>query len=462
MPTLKLTDGTTTVDFGNVTTGNYWLYANGYTPKVNGLRLASLGGRGIYEDVEETINFWITDSSAANCYTRLNTLTKLLLQARRFARGEAVSPVKIQYSPDGAAVSSSGSPLEALITTTDDNLSGVTLSPTFDEASYQFKLTDLTVTFRRGVWLQGTEVKTVSAVTNNAIASYTFSTNVDYMSPTDVQLTGTISGYGLPPLFFILGSGSTSIQILNAANSSGTPSGTGWSFAADGANLPRATNVLRYTPPGTTENMVACYTKASLVAGQRYAVLASCRNNSSTTSFAVRASISYPTPHIAPTDYTEFRTIKPYSGSAAPGFVSLGQFVAPITDASVNLNLSVTGSAASGSIDFDTIVIIEVDNTCVLQYINPTKLPSGTNRYEYTYIENQFLTGLTMRVRGLTIFTPEDFIETRNGGDMLTVGTAVRSLLLGTEGTYWTQTSGGAPSTIDVQLTRTRVHLSPE
>lgn len=465
MPTLKLTDGTTTIDFGNVTTGNYWLYANGYTPKINGLRLESLGGRGIYEDVEETIQFWITDSSAANCYTRLNTLTKLLLQARRFARGEAVSPVKIQYSPDNAAVSSSGSPLEALITyATDDSALGIELSPTFDEASYQYKLKDLSITFRRGVWLQGSEVQTVASTVQGQIASFTFATNVDYMSPTDVYIDALLNGITYPAPFIIVGSGSTSIQIVRAANSTGSPTGTGWTYYNDsgGGNNPRNTNVMRYTPPSTSENSVNCYDTCSLTEGKRYAVIAACRNNSASTSFAVRASIQYPSPHAYPTDYTESRTVKPYVTSAAPGYLSLGTFVAPITDAAVYLQINVTGSAASGSIDFDGIIVIEADNACVIQAQNRSKISSGSNRYEHFWIENRFLDGLTMRTRGKTFYAVEDFVSSRNGGDVLTSGTAVKAIVLSTEGTYWGMGGTVPPSSQSITLTRTRVHLSPE
>jgi len=463
MPTLKLTDGTTTVDFGNILTGNYPLQMGGYVPKVNGLRAAAIGGRGIYEEVEETITFDVVDTTAGGCYSRLNTLSKLLLQATRFARGEAVAPVKLQYSPDGATVSSSGSPLEALVVgCPDSNPAGVGLAPTIDQTGYKFRIEDVSITIIRGVWLQGSETKTVTGNTNGQIASFTFTNNLDYLSPTDVTLAATVNGYTSPLMMFVLGSGSNSIQV-GAIASTGTPPGDPqYTYVNDSANISRVTNVLRMTPTDTVERWCQAITYGTFTAGKRYAVLLSCRNNSSTTSFGVRMGVQYKANHILPVAYSEQRIIKPYSGSAAPGYVSLGTFVAPL--ASTNdaaLILMVTASAASGSIDFDTIALVEIDTASVVQFRNPTKFPYGTYKLETTYIENQYLTALTMRVRGVDTLATE-YIEVRNGGDVLSSGTAVKALFLGTEGTYWAQGTGGTPYTMDITLVRTRVHISPE
>lgn len=464
MPTLKLTDGTVTVDFGNTTSGNYKLSPGGYTPKVNGLRLAAIGGRGIYEEVEETIRFEISDTTAAGCYSRLNTLAKLLLQANRFARGEAVSPVLIQLSPDNASVSSSGSPLQALVFgSPESNLAGLTLTQRFESAGYQFVLEDVEISIIRGVWLQGTEAKTVTGNTVGQIASFTFSTDVDYMSPTDFFVSALVNGYSSPLMMFVLGSGSNSIQV-GAIAATGTPPGDAqYTYVNDAANISRVANVLRMTPTDTVERWCQAITYGTFTAGKRYAVLVSCRNNSSTTSFGVRLGVQYKSPHVLPVVYSEQRTVKPYVGSAAPGYVSLGTFVAPLAStADAGLILMVTASAAAGSIDFDTIVLIEIDNASVVQFRNPTKFPYGVNKLEDTYIENQYLTALTMRVRSYSKATVAEFIQVRNGGDMLSLGTAVKALFLGTEGAYWAQGSGGVPNTIDITLTRTRVHISPE
>lgn len=464
MPTLKLTDGTTTVDFGNISTGNYPLQMGGYVPKVNGLRAAAIGGRGIYEEVEETITFDVVDTTAGGCYSRLNTLSKLLLQATRFARGEAVTPVKLQYSPDGATVSSSGSPLEALVVgCPDSNPAGVGLAPTIDQTGYLFRITDVSITIIRGVWLQGTEVQSVAGNVNGQIASYTFATNVDYLSPTDAFISAITNGYTQPLVMFVMGSGSNSIQV-GAIASTGTPPGDPqYTYVNDSANNSRVTNVLRMTPTDTTERWCQAITYGTFTAGKRYAVLLSCRNNSSTTSFGLRLSVQYKTPHIVPILYSEQRIIKPYSGSAAPGYVSLGTFVAPITSsADAALIIGVTASAASGSIDFDTIVLVEIDNASVVQFRNPTKLPTGVNKTEDVYIENQYLTALTMRVRSYSKSTVAEFIEVRNGGDLLSSGTAVKTLFLGTDGTLWNQGVSGSPYTLSIDLTRTRVHISPE
>lgn len=468
MHTLKLTDGTTTIDFGNPA-GNYPLADAGYRPSVNGLRIQSLGGRGIYDEVEETITFEIVDpASAAACYARLNTLTKLLLQAARFARGEAVSPVVLQYSPDGAAVSSSGSPLQALVIGFGDKIpSGIEYSPEFLKASSLWVIKEVTITLRRGVWLQGTETQTASVASDDEIASFTFATNVDYMSPTDVLLSRILNGQYVStvpalPLFAVIGSGPTSIQNINASNTTGGPGTAGWSYVNDAALLPRNGYVLRYTPAGTAQSICSAYGTASLVKGRRYAVLGSCRNNSNSVSFAVSMGVLYSTQYAAVAETTETTTIKPYSGAfAQPRYVSFGTFVASVTG-TATIKLLVSSSAAAGSIDFDRIVVVEADNASIVQFGNSIKVPSTTYLIENLSIENRFLTALTMSIKGTTTVAPiSDFEESRNGGDVLTVGAAVRAMNLGTVDAYWRQNIG-VGWVGDWSLTRTRVHLSPE
>lgn len=459
MPTLKLTDGTTTIDFGNVTTGNYRLHMGGYTPKVNGLRLANIGGRGIYDEVEETITFDVVDTTAGGCYTRLATLTKLLLQTNRFARGEAVTAVKLQYSPDGATTSSSGSPLEALVVgTPDDNPAGIGLAPTIDQTGYQYMIEGVSITVRRSVWILGSEAQTSSSTNSGTIASLTFAADVPYLSPTDA-IYYLYMGREVPQAFFVLGSGSSSIQVVAAADTTGSPSGTGYSYAAD-ANQPRnGSTVMRYTPVSTSESFSRCFNKISLTEGKRYSVLVSVRNNSATTSFGIRIGILY-AGYVYTALYTEQRTVSPSTG---PAWISLGTFVSPVSGtADVTPELALIASAASGSIDVDSIAIVETDSATILGMTNMQKVAASGTQTDGVLAYNRYTSALSFKqtsIHGATAATHTNIVT---GGDILSRGTAVRAVLLATLSTYWKQYIGGSVHQTQFALTRYRVYLSPE
>jgi len=461
MPTLKLTDGTTTINFGDMA-GNYPLLSGGYVPKINALRVGSIGGRGPYEEVEETITFDIVDTTAAACYTRLNTLAGLLLQANRFARGEFVSPVLLQYSPDGASVSSSGTPLQALVVGSPSGTpSGVSLPVTFDTTGFKYRIENVEISIVRQVWLFSTETQTSASVDNGTVTTVTFSADAEYFSPTKAYFL-TMMGYNLVPGFYVVGSGSNSIQAVSVANTTGSPSGAGYTYVNDSANLPRnGSHVLRYTPTGTTEAAGYCYNKIDLEEGKRYAVLVSCKNNSGSTSFGVRAGIKY-YGHTYISQHTEQRTIA--AGSIA-GYVSLGTFVAvqdgsPYGSPATDVALEVTASAASGSIDFDSLIIVEADNASIIQISNPFKLGTSLATHsEYVTFDNRYLTGIDARPWSGAV-SGESYEIVCAGGEVLSKGTTIKIVLLATNSTYW-KIYAAITLASTHQLTRQRVYLSP-
>src|SRR5512139_3583418 len=114
---LAVSDGTTTCTIADGAGGatSYRLKYGGWAPEVAPLRKSTLGGRGPYAEVIETLTLNIHGSSAADAYAKLQTLNTLLDQAERHARGEQVTAVVLKYSPDSATVSSSASPLQARI-----------------------------------------------------------------------------------------------------------------------------------------------------------------------------------------------------------------------------------------------------------------------------------------------------------------------------------------------------------
>jgi hypothetical protein len=116
--------------------------------------------------------------------------------------------------------------------------------------------------------------------------------------------------------------------------------------------------VLRYTPGGTTESTSAT-TAISVTSGTLgrglMAVFANIRNNSTTTSFLVRAQLI--TSGTSKSAYTPLVYVAPYVGSAGANWVFLG--LVAFTGASF-IKISATASAAAGSIDFGATCVVDV------------------------------------------------------------------------------------------------------
>lgn len=455
MPTLKLYGTGGIIDLGN-TAGNYRLARGGYVPKVNPLRRSGIGSRGVYANVTETIDFEVWGSSASDCYAKLEDLVSVLHYIQRTAFGERTYYYLMHYVPDGATESSVGTPLVAYVHSLGDvkETSGITLSEDFDEAGYHY-FVSASITVERGPWRWGSEAQSSTATNNGSVATMTFTGDEKFYSFTDVKFTNHITGSDNAPSFVVVSSGNY-IQAVGAANTSGAPSGDArFTYFNDSANQPRTTHVLRFTASSLGEGGANAYNTLNFSTGRKYALIASVRNNSSTTSFGVRFGIISGTAS-TPNTYTDVRTIKPYSGSAAPQYVSFGEVALQMNKTGATVKVFVTPSAASGTIDFDTIALVDIDACSIIQTQNRFQdVAAGT---ETTIIANQITFGYTRRVYGET----SEFPHTYSGADVMTMGTDVRAILLATEGTLWKQYTGGATRTNTWTLTRYRARLSPK
>jgi len=166
--TLKITDGTTNIDF----TGSYYkiLTAGGWAPRRAGRRQSQLAGMSPYEDVLETMYIRIVGTSVAACLGALEDLSELLDQAERWGRGENVTPVEIQYKPLGSA---SASAVTANIIGPPEGGDFLTLPSDFDaidDRNYALgtHANPIILQFvRRGLWLGDTETDTSGASSGN-------------------------------------------------------------------------------------------------------------------------------------------------------------------------------------------------------------------------------------------------------------------------------------------------------
>lgn len=254
MPLIRLTDDTTTIE---LTDGdNHALREGGWAPAVSHLDEATLGGRGPYADVEEALrtDLFSSDSGATGLLQRLQGVSALLLQARRWAQGaHGVAPVRIEYQPDGSALDD---PLVAPVYGRPGQ-GAVGLPTSLNDLAFVGEVEGAEVRFvRGGAWLGPEEVvgqavvdpEVAPGVENPGPFTCTFSGALPYPSPTWVELinlpqalSGTRTWAGL----FILSDRAGAVQIVEAEDGDGT----NWADHADSGNGARGGSVKRFTAP---------------------------------------------------------------------------------------------------------------------------------------------------------------------------------------------------------------------
>lgn len=464
---LVLTDGTTTITIADGAGGltNYRLAYGSWSPAVAGLRSNQLAGRGPYDDVEENLTLNIYGTSAANAYANLQTLARLLYQAERWMRGESVTAVLMKYSPAGGTVSSVVNPLQATVL---GHLPGgqsglLQLTTDFNDLTSEYVIRNIQVRFLRLGLLLHTSASAASSATNNAdIATVNMGGFLNLASPTKIEISNIISNPSLSPALLIL-SGSGLSDEIGVADAEDGASGAPWTSVNDAGASARNTNVLRYTPTGTTESVSGGVTPgvSGGLINSFVAVFMNARNNSATTSFRIRARLqeSPSTPGI--TVYGPTIVIPPYSGAAAPRWYFAGLIAAPFI--SPKVALAATASAASGTIDFDSIVVVNMSSpyNYVVQFQDP--LADSLN---VPYIlDHRLLTQPSPNMlRSIASGPPVAF-----NGDaiVMTRGQYLYGLLLlsGSNSSTlnkWRQESGGTIRQNTWTLTRTTGYLTPE
>lgn len=371
-PYLVITDGTTTITIqaASGAVGNYALRR--WIPTVAGLRRSLLGGRGPYEDVVEEMQLTLIDTTAAGCYTRLETLNTLLDQAERSYYGEDRTPVYIHFAPAGATVSSDSAPLKARIIgrASGNETSGVGLEPSYDGVSFTFQL-DITLRFlRMGEWLLNDQSASSSATDNGTVASVDLTTATNLQSPTDISMTKVVLQSSRA---FVILSDEEKIDVLNVD----TMTATGYTAFDDSAKFARNTNVLRYTPPDMVENSsgsknTTASTGVQLTSGI-FAVFANIRNNSNTTSYTMRVKLTGD----GPITYTPYHYIPPYTSAAYPQWQFIGL---AYSWRLLSIIINLQASAVSGTLDIDTLVIVNT-TTSKTNILGTSLLESGAAAY---------------------------------------------------------------------------------
>lgn len=176
---LRITDGSTTASLLDDT--NYSLVANGWSPKIATLRVAPLGGQSPYEDVIEEITIDVYGTTALIAMQRVERIVNLLDQARRWALGEDVSPVRIEAQPQGVTTNE----LRAVI------VGGEVVLPTnwADKLATNSIDNVLIRLRRRGLWLRDTLTSGTETDWPSAVKQFSFGATINRYSPVSITIS---------------------------------------------------------------------------------------------------------------------------------------------------------------------------------------------------------------------------------------------------------------------------------
>jgi hypothetical protein len=436
MTILRITDGTTTVNLIWHSTANpfFMLTRGDWAPSVPALRASDLALGGPYAEVQEEIGVNVYGLTAVECLSNLDTLARLLDQADRWnlARGENVAAVRLQYGATGGAVI-----WESVITgrAGGDETSGVKLPVTFNQNMGAFLIEDVRLRFtRRGLLLNPTSDSVVSSsAANPTVQTCTFGTAATISSPLGLSyqfLDGGTPSNGIIERAIVLNARSASrLQLYEAESAS---LGTNIASTADAAGKARGGNVARYSPGVLTTSIVQNFSGFDS-ACRRLVVWAAVRNNSATTTFTIQLQ-AQPSRQVA-------RPILIDASTVDPRLICLGRVSSRLAFSGIELLL--TASAASGTLDIDYIVVQAVDDETsgAVEIVSPgggTGLV-GTNELA---IQPLALSASTPLVASNVPGVPRPL--GRSGDAWLnTSGLTAIAVILATSGTFWRACDSG-------------------
>jgi hypothetical protein len=349
---LKITDGTTTVDF--LATPAVYRVAR-WQPAVATLRNGELGGRGPFNDVAEVMEISIKSSTPL---VDLAVLQDLLDQAQRWGKGEPVSPVLLHYQPG-----SGSEELRTVIMGAVDDSAMIELPPNFTLALATGILDGLIIRFRRtGLWFGGEDTyDSGTATTMPAVLPVAIPDLNPIGYPVKLRLEG-ITGWSSNAFnaFILMSSASSSdvadtkIKLLGGVSFNSTTDG--FSSVNDSSNFPsNGSTVLRYTPANANVTTSLSWTASNIDADtRRWGVFINYRNNHASTSFKVRMILFTP----GTSAYTPYLEIP--GGVSNPAYVYMGAVALP--GGITNVQIEIQASSAAGSLDIDAVCLISLDS----------------------------------------------------------------------------------------------------
>jgi hypothetical protein len=481
-PYLVMTDGTDTVTFADGAGGvtNYPPVRGAWSPAIAGIRTSQLGGRGPYADVEEDLSCNIRDTTAALCWSRLDTLARLLDKAERWwLKNENISPVILKYAPQGSTIHSNATPMQAIVLgrVGTDELNGVDLPSNVNDAGMLFEIYGVKVAcMRRGAWGGASESASAGAVANPAVLSVTMpssptlqgSLKVDFTGFTTAAATGNIE---IPSGYVFLGPNNSMSLLEGEAATAGGSFGT-FASVADAAARASGGSVGRVTStagtPGTEMNLTWTL-PAAFATATRVAIFCAYRaNNANGWTLTANADVGVrftTTPQIA----------IPAAVSPYPQTLYLGEMNSPYGFTRLMLNVASATSAAGNTIDFDTLVVLDMsaNQTFVVAQSGITQFALGASFASKNTQLTVTYDPLTLRspLVNAPILTTALTVPLSYSGDAAWVqsGGTIQVMWYATHlwngaTPYWTtqNVTGAAKLSIGCTITRRLSYLSPQ
>lgn len=402
-----------------------------------------MAGRGPYEDVVEEMEIFI---GGATPMAKLAEIRQLMDTADKANRGDKASTVWITYQPLNTSPA-----LFALILGDAE----IILPGNYDLSNATQALDPVILRFRRrGLWTAlALDTATSGAVAHPVAASITGLTATDADSLLNVTI-GAMDEFGSwdHPWYILKSIAATDLVLLEAEDM-GT--GAPYTVVADTSADAVGGEVLRYTPAGTTTINSGVITGFSISdTAARWGVYINYRNNSTTTSYRMTVELcGEETPEVV-------IPASPVTPSL-PRWIFAGFVGVPLA-ATETLRIWLTASAASGTVDFDSVVLLAMDDPSASQAIEIVAgrgkaAGAGNFRIDHNYRTSKpsqvyrNTTGLDLSYTGDPIFILPASVS------------AVRFMVLATDGTQWVPcTNAGTPYSTTIAVSQDGGYLIPE
>jgi len=303
------------------------------------------------------------------------------------------------------------------------------------------------------------DVATADDVDNGDLAVLSFTTGREpYLSPTKVVVQNVRFGSNHPPAVLIVANEPDRIKIVDS-DDFGWPIDGPFTEVTDTATFARGGKVARFTPVSTSAvNLTVREYDLEFYSIKRVAIWANVRNNSATTTFTMRV-FSY-----APGGTSYARPIL-ISGDATPSpqWRYLGS-VASNRDGS--FFISITPSAASGTLDIDSVALVALDGHVAIATIDQSA-NVGVSEKSALIMNHRALTGVTPQIE---VFQKSNITEWSGRGEIAiyTNGSTLEGVLLATGGddnvNRWRQSADTSEAVIENDWIASRLpgRLTPE
>ena len=478
-PYLRISDGTTTVSIADGAGGatSYPLAGRrAWTPNVGVLRRDELASRAPYGLAEEQLALNITGATAAAAMANLGTLARLLDQAERWRRGQNVAAVLLQYVPQGSTIHTTSVPLQCPIWgRAEGDETNVGLSPEFNDVGLHFWIQDVQTRLRRGgQWLGASETPASSSAAGSGARHHiAFATSHPEMSPLKVVIDNLTPGAALSlkdSFVFVARNKAGTSDVAGSyiqSHAASTMTATGWTAVADAAQNPiGGTNILRYTPTGTTFIPSGALTLTTpLTVSKRIYVYATLRNNNATRTFQVYVEFT----SLGGTRTLTTQTVFIDASTQQPRAVCLGSISIPVDETAlpnasyptVKIYAAVSSTTGSPTLDIDNLIFLGADDEGAnVMTVRAFTLPNQSN-IDLTFDPQALVSPLPTATLDYTSVT--DKLSHEGNLWSNTILDRVTCLWLATQGANWRfANNANVLQTFTFTATRRLAYLTPQ